>query len=98
MAPEVSQAPMDPVFVFGDPDNLRHISNWPWLDSLEEDVQSKLGGVWLPVRELALHSVLSHPPPNGIHFFQFRIVYSQSSFSRLTKSSSSAYCSQLQEQ
>lgn len=54
MALEVSQAPVDPVFVFGDSDtNLRHISNWPWLDSLEEDVQSKLGGVWLPVRELA---------------------------------------------
>lgn len=38
------------------------------------------------------------PTPGTISFLQFRIVYSQSSFSRLTKSSSCASCSRLPQQ
>lgn len=60
---------------------LRHITQWSWVYSSEEGTHFKFSGAWFPVYGAALPL----PHPNAIHFFQFRLVYSQSSFSRLTK-------------
>lgn len=66
--------------------NLRHISNWlgfiPWKSW---SIPSEVGRGSQCVNLQGPLCTLLPSSPKAIHFFPFRLVYGQSSFSRLTK-------------